>query len=141
MFETNDQARLDHLLQTNGTHRWAYIAQTSNHEWFFVTHEYQQEEDPEAWCQQQFMVPVVPYLLGLASTDTSEAFVREIQLVSPPWLNESDSWLMEHIESIRRIGNTYCYELTGGRVYPTEYRDRLNEAKPVWRREGSSGNE
>lgn len=131
MFETNDQGRLPPNLAfppEAGTHRWAYIAQTSNHEWFFATHETVDEEGGRQ--QQQFMIPLTPYLLGFAARDTSEAFISQIQLVSPPWLNESSSWLMEAIREIRLVGRQFCYVMENGKCYPSKLMSRLG--KVVW---------
>lgn len=130
MFETNDQARLQpsiYFVPEEGTHQWAYISQTQNNEWFYVTHE---TVDEDVVCRQQLMIPIAPYVLALATRDAPEAFIRSIQLVSPPWLNGSDTWLMEEVKEIRLIGPKYIYELTDGRVYPSE----LSEisAKAMW---------
>jgi hypothetical protein len=118
MFETHAQARLQNplLALEEGTQRWAYISQTANHEWFFLTYE---TFDGEVSSQQQFMIPAVRHLLGLAYRDTPEEFIREIQLVSPPWLNEKCRWLMEPIRAIHSVGEQYCYELMDGQIYPS----------------------
>lgn len=134
MFETNDQARLQpsiYFVPEEGTHQWAYISQTANNEWFYVTYE---TADEEVVCRQQMMIPIAPYVLALATRDAPEAFIRSIQLVSPPWLNGSDTWLMEEVNEIRLIGPKYIYELTDGRVYPSE----LSEisAKAMWSKGG-----
>lgn len=100
-----------------GTHRWAYIAQTTNSEWFFVTYE---TVGDGVSSQQQFLIPTVPVLLGLAARDTSEKYIQGIQLVSPPWLNEKNGWLMEPIQAIHRVGERICYELVDGQMYPSE---------------------
>ncbi len=130
MFETNDQARLQpsiYFVPEEGTHQWAYISQTANNEWFYVTYE---TADEEIVCRQQMMIPIAPYVLALATRDAPEAFIRSIQLVSPPWLNGSDTWLMEEVKEIRLIGPKYVYELTDGRVYPSELSDI--SAKTMW---------
>lgn len=132
MFETNDQARLQpsvYFVPEEGTHRWAYISQTANNEWFYVTYE---TVDEEVVCRQQMMIPIAPYVLALATRDTPEAFIRSVQLVSPPWLNEGDTWLMEEIKEIRQIGPKFLYELSDGRIYPSELSDL--EAKTMWSR-------
>jgi len=119
MFETHDHALLAPDLffaPPAGVHRWAYVAQTQNHEWFFATHETTDDEGNKH--HQQFMIPRAQYLLGLASRDTSEASVRQIQLVSPPWLNEGGDWLMEPLREIRLIGRKFCYLLENGNCYP-----------------------
>jgi hypothetical protein len=119
MFETHERARLRTPLFVleEGLHRWAYVAQTSNHEWFFVT------------CvtvvdglssQQQFLIPDVAFLLGLAAKDTPEMFIQRIQLVSPPWLNHGEGWLMEPIKAIHTLGDGFGYELMNGQMYPSE---------------------
>lgn len=130
MFETNDQARLQpsiYFVPEEGTHQWAYISQTANNEWFYITYE---TADEDVVYRQQMMIPIAPYVLALATRDTSEAFVHSIQLVSPPWLNESGSWLMEEIKEIKMIEGKYIYELTDGRVYPSELSDI--PAKTMW---------
>lgn len=118
MFETHDQARLEPnplFASEEGAHGWAYISQTSNHEWFYVT--YERVVDNET-SQQQFMVPIAPYLFGLTARESPEEYIKEIQLVSPPWLNGSDSWLMEKLKSIRMVEQKFCYEICSGRIYP-----------------------
>ncbi|MBC3475621.1 hypothetical protein [Pseudomonas taiwanensis] len=131
MFETNDQARLQpsiYFVPEEGTHRWAYISQTSNHEWFYVT--YETTDDEEVVSLQQLMVPIAPYLLGLATRDAPDAFIRSIQLVSPPWMNGSGSWLMEDLKEIRSVGPKYLYELSDGKIYPKEFVNA--SAKTLW---------
>lgn len=77
------------------------------------------------------MVPVAPYLLGLTSRETSEEYIKEIQLVSPPWLNGGDSWLMEKLKSIRMVGQDFCYDMICGNFYPEGLADC--PAKMFWR--------
>lgn len=131
MFETHDHARLAPDLvfsSKEGTHRWAYVAQTWNHEWFFITHETIDEEGSRQ--RQQFMIPIATYLLGFISRDTPDAFISQIQLVSPPWLNESGTWLMEPLGEIRLIGRQFCYLTETGRFYPSELVNK--PGKVVW---------
>jgi len=118
MFETHEQARVRHpfFVLEEGARRWAYISQTKNDEWFFVTYETLGQEGSS---QQQFMISKVQFLLDLASRDTPNQFIREVQLVSPPWLNERGSWLMEPIREIQAVAERVCYELMDGRVYPS----------------------
>lgn len=130
MFETNDQARLQpsvYFVPEEGTHQWAYISQTANNEWFYVTYETFAEE---VVYRQQMMIPMAPYVLALATRDTPEAFIQSVKLVSPPWLNGSDTWLMEEIKTIGLIGAKYVYELSDGRIYPSELSDI--PAKTMW---------
>lgn len=130
MFETNDQARLQpsvYFVPEEGTHQWAYISQTANNEWFYVTYETFAEE---VVYRQQMMIPMAPYVLALATRDAPEAFVQSVKLVSPPWLNGSDTWLMEEIRTIGLIGAKYVYELSDGRIYPSELSDI--PAKTMW---------
>ncbi|MFJ4153442.1 hypothetical protein ACIPZF_01345 [Pseudomonas sp. NPDC089752] len=130
MFETNDQARLQpsiYFAPEEGTHQWAYISQTANNEWFYVTYE---TADEEMIYRQQMMIPMAPYVLALATRDTPEAFIQAVKLVSPPWLNGSDTWLMEEIKTIGLIGAKYVYELSDGRIYPSELSDI--PAKTMW---------
>jgi hypothetical protein len=118
MFETHEQARVRHpfFVLEEGARRWAYISQTSNDEWFFVTYE---TVGQEGSSQQQFMISKVQFLLDLASRDTPEQFIHEVQLVSPPWLNQKGNWLMEPVREIQTVDERVCYELMDGQVYPS----------------------
>jgi len=118
MFETHDHAELPSFFQLDeGARSWGYIAQTSNQEWFYVTYE---TSDAETRWLRQFMIPMPQFVLGFASRDVPEAFICEIQLVSPPWLNAKGSWLMEPMQAIHKVGERFCYELADGRIYPIE---------------------
>lgn len=129
MFETNDQGRVQDLYfaPEAGAHRWAYVSLTSNHEWFYVTYEL---SDEEVVNHQQLMIPLAPYVLSLATRDAPEAFIKSIQLVSPPWLNGSDTWLMQDLKAIRCCGMKFVYELCSGEIYPEEFAD--SPAKTMW---------
>lgn len=118
MFETHEQARVKNpfFVLEEGARRWAYISQTSNDEWFYVTYETTGEEGSS---QQQFMISKVQFLLDLASRDTPGQFINEVQLVSPPWLNQKGKWLMEPIREIQTVDERVCYELMDGQVYPS----------------------
>jgi len=118
MFETHERARVRHpfFVLEEGASRWAYISQTANDEWFFVTYE---TVGQTGISQQQFMIAEVQFLLDLASRDTPEQFVHEVQLVSPPWLNKKGNWLMEPVREIQKVGDRWCYELMDGQVYPS----------------------
>ncbi|WP_409260059.1 MULTISPECIES: hypothetical protein [unclassified Pseudomonas] len=79
---------------------------------------------------QQLLMPSAEYVLGLASRDGDDETIKEIQLVSPPWLNESGRWLMEPLKRIRLAGQRFCYELGDGKFYPAGF---LNEpSKIMW---------
>lgn len=129
MFETHERARLKNPLFVleEGTHRWAYVSQTTNHEWFFVTYA---TFDEDVCSQQQFMIPAAQYLLGLVSRDAPDDFILEIQLVSPPWLNEKGAWMMEPIRAIQAVGERFCYELMDGKIYPSEL--LVHPRKTLW---------
>ncbi|MHC8322448.1 hypothetical protein ACYZT4_17450 [Pseudomonas sp. GB2N2] len=132
MFETHEQARVENpfFVLEEGTRRWKYVSQTSNDEWFFVTYEVAGEEGSS---QQQFLISKVQFLLGLVSRDGPDQFVREVQLVSPPWLNQKGRWLMEPIREIQTVGELFCYELMGGQVYPSKMQGKSRD--PVWSKE------
>lgn len=134
MFETNDRARVPSLFATEkGAHRWAYVAQSTNDEWFYVTHELSGREGR----LHQFMVPNAAYLLGFASSDSAESYIKEIQLVSPPWMNEQGRWLMEPLAAIRVVGKRFSYELVDGRTYPVELTGK--PGKLAWQGRESRG--
>lgn len=135
MFETHDQARVPSpfFVLEEGTHRWAYISQTSNDEWFFVTYE---TVDHGVSSQQQFMIPTVRFLLDLASRDRPEQFIHEVQLVSPPWLNEKGNWLMEPIREIHAVDERICYELLDGRIYPSALLGQARDC--LWSKKAAS---
>ncbi|UUT22938.1 hypothetical protein [Pseudomonas sp. T8] len=137
MFETHEQARVQNpfFVLEEGARRWKYISQTSNDEWFFVTYEVAGEEGSS---QQQFMISKVQFLLDLASRDTPGQFIHEVQLVSPPWLNQKGKWLMEPIREIQEVDERVCYELMDGQVYPSKL---LGQTRvPLWSKR-AMGNE
>ena len=137
MFETHEQARVQNpfFVLEEGARRWAYISQTNNDEWFFVTYETTGEE---GFSQQQFMISKVQFLLDLASRDTPAQFINEVQLVSPPWLNRQGKWLMEPIREIQKVDERVCYELMDGQVYPSKL---LGQTRvPLWSKR-AMGNE
>lgn len=138
VFETYPVAQLP---ETPGfkleTTRWAYIAQSDNSEWFYVTHEYLQDGDPEYPCRQQFLIPAVPYLMGLIHADTPEAKVVSIKLVSPPWLNGQEDWQMEQLVRLCAVsgpkGNRYIYVVDGRAAYLNGCTaEDLDRAKTLW---------
>ncbi len=137
MFETNDSGRLEDspfFAPQPGGHRWAYVALTSNHEWFFVTYDVIQDEEVHT---QQLMIPGPQYLLGLTSRSSPEEAAREVQLVSPPWLNECGVWRMEPLTGLSIVGQRFCYEVADGKFYPAELLGK--PSKVLWRSEVCSG--
>lgn len=77
MFETNDVGRLEDspfFPPQPGAHRWAYVALTSNHEWFFVTYDVVHGEEQHT---QQLLIPGPQYLLGLTSRASPDEAVRD----------------------------------------------------------------
>lgn len=135
MFETHERARLGTPLFVleEGLHRWAYVAQTTNHEWFFVTYE---TVANGLSSQQQFLIPDVAFLLGLAAKDTPEMFIQRIQLVSPPWLNNGEGWLMEPVQAIHTLDDGFGYELVNGRMYPSELSGQSGDV--VWPKDAAA---
>ncbi len=138
MFETYEAARLPALPSfERDTTRWAFIAQAANREWFYVTHQYFQDGDPECVCSQQFMIPDVIGLMSLVQSSTDVAFVSEVQLVSPGWLNATETWRMEPLKRLIAMrceeGSRYAYEVAGGAIYPTQFPDSaLNVGETIW---------
>lgn len=127
MFETYEAARLPGLPSFGqNTTRWAFIAQASNREWFYVTHQYFQAGDASSVCSQQFLIPDVIGLMSLVRSDTPDAFVRSVQLVTPGWMNGSEEWCMEPLLGLIALpgeesSNRYAYEVAGGGIYPTQH--------------------
>jgi hypothetical protein len=120
-----------------GTTRWAFVAQTTNREWFFVTHEYFQDGDPDYVCAQQFLIPDVIGLMSLINSDSDSAFVSRVQLVSPGWLNGTDEWRMEPLTRLLAIpgedGSKYVYEVASGCTYPASLANAsLAARKIIW---------
>ncbi|WP_415760654.1 hypothetical protein [Pseudomonas sp. LT1P18] len=138
MFETYEAARLPALPSfERDTTRWAFIAQSANREWFYVTHQYFQDGDPEYVCSQQFMIPDVIGLMSLVKSNTDVAFVSAVQLVSPGWLNGSEEWRMEPL--IRLIAlpdeesSRFAYKVAGGGIYPPQLADTAQSVgKGIW---------
>ncbi|MCY1391637.1 hypothetical protein D9M71_64850 [compost metagenome] len=144
MFETYPVAQLP---ETPGfkseTTRWAYIAQSRNAEWFYVTHEYHQAGDSQHPCRQQFLIPAVPFLMGLIRSDTPEARVVAIKLVSPPWLNDQGDWKMEQLERLcvvpSPMGDHYIYVVEGSNAYLNGCTsEEFNTAQTLWHQGGDN---
>lgn len=136
MFETNDRGRLlgsPFFPPQEGAHHWAYVTVTSNSEWFSVIHETFYDG---SWHAQQILLPSPPYLLGLTSRNNKEERIREIQLISPPWLNGSGAWKMDPLSEVRISGKHYCYELVDGTLYPSELMGK--ETSVLWRVRGDT---
>ncbi|APF00047.1 hypothetical protein [Pseudomonas putida] len=136
MFETNDVGRLEDspfFPPQAGAHRWAYVALTSNHEWFFVTYDVVHGEERHT---QQLLIPGPQYLLGLTSRASPDEAVRDVQLVSPPWLNDDGVWKMEPLSRVHIVGRRFCYELGDGSFYPSELAGQ--PSKVMWAGEGKS---
>lgn len=132
MFETHDQARVPNpFFIDESLHRWAYVAQTSNDLWFYVTRELLQDGDPEAPNQQQYLITALPHVLGFVATNTEVAYVKEIQLVTPPWFNKSEKWQMEPLLRIHIAEGKPYYELVSGHFYPTRSNQDGN-GKVLW---------
>ncbi|MEB2651466.1 hypothetical protein SOP89_08775 [Pseudomonas siliginis] len=138
MFETYEAARLPALPSfERDTTRWAFIAQAANREWFYVTHQYFQDGDPECVCSQQFMIPDAIGLMSLIQSSTDCAFVSEVQLVSPGWLNASEGWRMEPLNRLIYVpseeGRSYAYEVAGGTIYSSRFADAKGiVGKTIW---------
>lgn len=138
MFETYEAARLPMLPSfEQNTTRWAFIAQSANREWFYVTHQYFQDGDPDCVCAQQYLIPDVIGLMSLVQADSNIAFVSGVQLVSPGWLNGTDGWRMEPLSKLFAIpgeeGSSYSYEVASGCIYPVPRAEISRSAgKTIW---------
>jgi hypothetical protein len=134
MLETNDAARLAHqgFVFEEGTHRWAYVLQTKNTPWFYITHEYLNEDAESELCKQQIMVSEPSYLLELISTDSDTAYVLSIQYVIPPWLSNEKEWSFGTVKSIRKKDENPIYVLSDGRVFPDEMSNKVDASEILW---------
>lgn len=137
MFETYEAARLPMLPSfARSTTRWAFIAQSENREWFYVTHQYFQDGDPECVCAQQYLIPDVIGLMSLVQSDSETAFVSGVQLVSPGWLNGTDEWRMETLTKLIAIPgeerSKYAYQVASGSTYPVPSADEQPVGKIIW---------
>lgn len=91
-----------------------------------MTHQYFQAGDANSVCSQQFLIPDVIGLMSLVRSDTPDAFVRSVQLVTPGWMNGSEEWCMEPLLGLIALpgeesSNRYAYEVAGGGIYPTQH--------------------
>lgn len=139
MFETYEAARLPGLPSfEQNTTRWAFIAQAANQEWFYVTHRYFQDGDPDSVCSQQYLIPDVIGLLSLVRSDTPDAFVHSVQLVSPGWMNGSEQWRMEPLLGLIALpgeesSSRYAYKVAGGGIYPTQHANTVQTTgSTIW---------
>jgi hypothetical protein len=137
MFETYPEARLPpSLFFPKDTIRWAFIEQTNNVEWFYVTRVLAEGDDCR--FESQYLIPDVPNLLGLIEATSETAWIKSIQIVSPGWINGTDGWLMQKLTKLICVQNgateRHFYEVAGAGIYPKSKKlKRLRHGEILWR--------
>jgi len=79
------------------------------------------------------MLSKVETLQNVLTEKTSTAWVEDVQLVSPSYVNKSDRWLMEPLLELTEVGNgpgkakSYIYRVLGDRLYTQGQTDDVTD--------------
>lgn len=133
MFETHKDSNLDScLVLDEETHRWGCVYLKGEDAWFHVIHEAQICVAARETVRKQYMLPNVPFFLGLVESARDGSHIVSVQLVSPPAMNKTPGWKMDALRSIRIFGVDYIYELADGSVIPMSHAEQLVFSQVLW---------
>lgn len=128
MFETYLESRVPpHPFFEGNTIEWDFVMLSLNLPWFHVSWGFRSSARPsEARVEFRFL-PYVSLLRKHLEEADPEYFVKEIQLVSPGWLNQSERTQMQPLVRLISFVESYgtefakvefAYEVMGGVRYP-----------------------
>lgn len=128
MFETYQESRIPPPPFFEGnTVEWEFVTLSLNLPWFYVSWGFRSSAQPsEARVEFRF-IPYVSLLRKHLEDSDPEYFVRDIQLVSPAWLNQSERTKMQPLVKLISYKEPYgtglaktefAYEVAGGIRYP-----------------------
>jgi hypothetical protein len=99
---------------------WSYIEHGLHVPWFYVRLVHLEDG---LQMSHMLMLSKVETLQSVLTEKTSTAWVEDVQLVSPSYVNKSDRWLMEPLLELTEVGNgpgtakSYIYRVLGDRLY------------------------
>lgn len=106
-----------------GLQLWPYVEQILHLPWFYVTLAKRQDE---VTVRDMLMIADVSTLESLHLDRAPDKTLETILLVSPAYMNGSDSWLMEpllEIAFVETIGDClshYRYKVAGNKTYTSD---------------------
>lgn len=104
-----------------GKDAWRAVSITTPNEWFCVSYALSQED---GFSETVLISNPVDELIAFLDRDNHGFSIVGIQLVSPPFLNGSDSWKMEPLLRVWKKPSdplAHVYEVADGKRYCTAY--------------------
>lgn len=121
MFRTYREAELPGAAFADSSLQlWAYVEHSLQLPWFYVT--LSERQDSVVHCRM-LMLSSVYLLKRFLEQQSNNAWVIDIQLVSPERLNKTSRWLMEPLLEVTEIADEsdtasgYIYMVEGDRYY------------------------
>lgn len=119
MFRTHKQAEIPSNELYGGNARlWSVVEQSLHSPWFYVS---VLEGHPGHTLCTMLMVQEVPVLESLLALQSETMKIENVQLVTPSYLNNTDSWRMEGLSELVQLGSadSHCYQflVESGRRY------------------------
>lgn len=109
---------------------WSCVEHCIELPWFYISVRRKPDNQPVV---MQIMDPQV--FVELLNQDTKDLYVDSVQLVSPPKINGTNTWMMEELVSFSHLyhpnlGGSELYEVASGKYYSMIDPDHLrNESK------------
>lgn len=122
MFATYKQAEipLGTYFGDENTQHWQYVEQTLHCPWFYVKLARQNGEEVMI---SMLLIPSTPAFEQLLGEQGNDIWLKDVQLVTPGYMNGSDCWEMERLLEISEVVEdredscSYRYRLEGERLY------------------------
>lgn len=121
MFRTTGGAAISRpLFLGEDVQLWSYIEHGLHVPWFYVRLVHHEDG---LQMSRMLMLSNVETLQSVLTEKTSKAWVEDVQLVSPSYVNKSDRWLMEPLLELTEVGNgpgkakSYIFRVLGDRLY------------------------
>lgn len=119
MFRTHKQAEVpSDELYGGEAQLWSIVEHSLHSPWFYVS---VLEGHPGQTLCTMLMVQEVPVLEALLAQQSETMKIESVQLVTPSYLNNTKSWLMEELSELVQLcgADSYCYQflVENGRRY------------------------
>ncbi|MNF98321.1 hypothetical protein D3C84_811770 [compost metagenome] len=122
MFVTYKQAEIPigFYLGDENTQHWQYVEQTLHCPWFYVG---LARRSGEEIMNSMLLIPSTQAFEQLLEQQGKDIWLKDVQLVTPGYMNGSDFWKMELLLEICEViddrdnSYSYVYKLEGERLY------------------------
>ena len=121
MFTTYPQAELwlGSLISQSGEKTWTSVELDGLAPWFYVQIGRKRGSAKETYM---VMLSSTAELGQLIEEQSSSMWLEEAYLISPPAMNHTESWLMEHLLEIEALGeessrSRVVFRMTNGKIY------------------------